>query len=48
MLLLILYTVKQEHIQVRPMLVYNVIPEEKPARVANKKCKIAITLAGNK
>jgi len=25
-------------------LVYNVKPEEKPATVANKKCKIVITL----
>lgn len=28
---------KTNHIQVRPLLVYNVIPEAKPARAANKK-----------
>jgi hypothetical protein len=46
-LLLILYKVKQECIQVRPLLVYNVISEEKPARVANKKSKVVITLTGD-
>jgi hypothetical protein len=39
---------KKEHIQVGPLLVYNAIPEEKPARVANKKFKIVITLPGDK
>jgi hypothetical protein len=48
MLLLILYTLKQDHIQITFMLVYNVISEENQARVANKKCKIVITLKGGK